>query len=162
MTVKQQIEQELARLAAANPTGTEPLPFSLPVGAGTLDAAMTAVDSIACAFAHLSLVTDRLADATREQLQAVGEQLAARLNYLLEPIGVVEVDPRNLIVQLRSTPPQRDENGSAYYELLVKRGGEVRLTRYAKATGAARTPIPACVTREVFCRLAEDFSAALS
>ncbi len=162
MNVKQSVERELARLAAVSAAGAGPLLFSVQVDTGTLEAPMTAVDSIACAFAHLSLATDRLAGATREQLHAVGEKLAARLNYLLEPIGVVEVDPQNLIVQLRSSPPQRDDNGSAYYELLVRCGGEIRLTRYSKPTGQARTEIPACVTREVFSRLAEDFSAALS
>jgi hypothetical protein len=64
-------------------------------------------------------------------------------------------------VQLRSNPPQRDDDGRTYYELLVRRGGEIALTRYRKENGAARRPIAATVTREVLLRLVADFSAAL-
>jgi hypothetical protein len=63
---------------------------------------------------------------------------------------------------MRSNPPQRDEDGRSYYELLVRRGGEIALARYRKENGAARRPVAAHLTREVLLRLAADFVAALS
>ncbi len=50
---------------------------------------------------------------------------------------------------------------AAYYELLVRRGGEISLTRYRKDNGDARRQIAATVTREVLLRLANDFCTVL-
>ena len=65
------------------------------------------------------------------------------------------------VVQLRSSPPQRDDDGRSYYELLVRKGGEIALQRYRKEIGDARQPIAATVTREVLLRLVVDFETAL-
>ncbi len=72
----------------------------------------------------------------------------------------MEVDAEQCIVQLRSNPPQKDDDGTSYYELLVARGGRLSLCRWLKERGQPRRIIPAQVTREVFLRLIADFSAA--
>ena len=64
---------------------------------------------------------------------------------------------RSCVVQLRSNPPQHDDDGRSYYELLVRRGGEIALTRYRKENGNARQQITATVTREVLLRLGGRF-----
>jgi hypothetical protein len=64
-------------------------------------------------------------------------------------------------MQLRSNPPQRDDDGRTYYELLVRRGGEISLCRYRNENGAGRQAIPATVTCEVLLRLVGDFCSAL-
>ena len=69
--------------------------------------------------------------------------------------------PHACVVQLRSNPPQRDDDGRSYYELLVRRGGEIALARYRKENGNARQQIAATVTREVLLRLVGDFCAVL-
>ncbi len=79
----------------------------------------------------------------------------------MEPICPIEIDADACVVQLRSNPPQRDDDGRSYYELLVRRGGEIALTRYRKENGGARRPISANVTREVLLRLVGDFCEAL-
>ena len=79
----------------------------------------------------------------------------------MEPIARSRSTPQACIVQLRSNPPQRDDDGRSYYELLVRRGGEIALARYRKENGNARQPIPATVTREVLLRLVGDFCAVL-
>ena len=56
-----------------------------------------------------------------EELKRLGETLASRLTYLLEPIGAVEFDPEGCVVQLRSIPPHKDDDKSSYYELLARR-----------------------------------------
>src|SRR5262245_5055479 len=125
-----------------------------------LSSELTALDALALAFEHLTLVSGPLASASIDQLKLVADKLAKRLTYLLEPISPIEVDADQCVVQLRSNPPQRDDNGTRYYELLVRRGGELSLRRYQKHPGGVRGTIPAHVTRAVFLRLADDFSAA--
>jgi hypothetical protein len=79
----------------------------------------------------------------------------------MEPISPIEFDAQGCVVQLRSAPPQRDDDGRSYYELLVRRGGEISLARYRKDNGGSRRQIAATVTREVLVRLAGDFCAVL-
>ncbi|MDX1965185.1 MAG: hypothetical protein SFX18_18720 [Pirellulales bacterium] len=157
MLLRQSIQSELASWLL-------PLAFprTLQVSAGPVrfQAELTAADQLAVAFQDFSVTLDRLSRANLTELKAVAESLSRKLTYLLEPISPIEVDADQCLVQLRSVPPQRDENGSTYYEILVRRGGTLSLVRYHKAKDAPREVIPAQVTREVFARLAEDFANA--
>jgi hypothetical protein len=45
---------------------------------------------------------------------------------------------------------------------MVRRGGDITLSRYNKKSGQLRQIVPAHVTREVLGRLADDFVAAAS
>ena len=117
--------------------------------------------SLAVSFDRLRLTTTELAAATAADLERIGKVLSQRLTYLMEPIAPIEIDAAECVVQLRSHPPQRDDDGRTYYELLVRRGGEIALTRYRKEIGNSRKQVPATVTREVLLRLVGDFSAVL-
>ncbi len=112
-------------------------------------------------FNQLRLATTELASADALELERIGKAVAARLTYLMEPIAPIEIDAAACVVQLRSNPPQRDDDGRSYYELIVRRGGEIALTRYRKESGDARRQIAATVTREVLLRLVSDFSVVL-
>jgi hypothetical protein len=158
MTLKPDIRRELDRIQAVSGRGL----IAIDLTSGRLEADIVAADAIGCAFQTLSIQTDRLAGATIEQLRKVSEALAARLHYLLEPIGLVETDSERCAIQLRSNPPQKADDGTHYYELLVRRGGDISLSRYAKRPGQIRQIVPANVTREVFERLADDFVAVIS
>jgi hypothetical protein len=118
-------------------------------------------NSLAVSFNYLRLATEGLASADATKLESIGRALAAKLTYLMEPIAPIEIDTDACVVQLRSSPPQRDDDGRSYYELLVRRGGEVALHRYRKENGDARRPIAATVTREVLLRLVGDFCTVL-
>jgi hypothetical protein len=117
--------------------------------------------SLAISFQLLQLSTSELADVSTAKLQQISQSLSNRLTYLLEPISPIEVDAQACVVQMRSNPPQLDDDGRSYYELLVRRGGEIALVRYRKENGAARQSIPATVTREVLLRLVGDFEDVL-
>jgi hypothetical protein len=121
---------------------------------------LTALDTLGCAFQSFEMQSDALSSASMDRLKQVAEALSHRLTYLLEPISPIEVDAQQCVVQLRSNPPQKDENGTSYYELLVAAGGRLSLCRFNKAAGNPRHAIPAQVTREVFLRLVADFAAA--
>jgi hypothetical protein len=119
-------------------------------------------NALAISFDRLRLETPELAGAMVADLQRISTSLSGRLTYLMEPISPIEIDAAACVVQLRSNPPQKDDDGRSYYELLVRRGGEIALSRYRKENGNARRPIPATVTREVLLRLVDDFCAVLS
>lgn len=125
-----------------------------------LSVELTALDSLACAFERMSFSSGRLAGAPVDRLKRVAETLSAKINYLLEPMQPIEVDPEQCTVQLRSVPPQKDDDRTTYYELLVQRTGEISLMRYQHTAGQGRTITPAQVTREVLGRLVEDFASA--
>lgn len=118
-------------------------------------------NSLAICFNELRLATSELANVDPEKLARIGKVLAEKLTYLMEPINPIEFDAEGCVVQLRSAPPQRDDDGRSYYELLVRRGGEISLRRFRKDNGDARRTIAATVMREVLLRLAGDFEAAL-
>ena len=123
--------------------------------------ALSEVTSLAVNVDALVLETTELAAAGIDELEDMSSRLSARVNYLLEPIGPVEIDADACTVQLRSMPPHKDDDGRNYYELLVRRGGEMSLHRYRKEPGQPRTTIPATLTREVLVRLVSDFCAVL-
>ena len=138
-------------------------PANLHVAEGVreLTCAFTERNALAASFQALRLTTSELADADVADLERIAKRLAERLTYLMEPISPIEIDAQACVVQLRSQPPQQDDDGRSYYELLVRRGGELALTRYRKENGGPRQQVPATVTREVLARLVGDFCAVL-
>ena len=125
----------------------------------SLTCELGALDTLACAFDWLALHDDKLTGLGLDRLKQIADALSRRLTYLLEPITPIEVDPQQCTVQLRSNPPQTGDDATSYYELLVKRTGEVSLCRYRAKPGALRERVPAHVTREVLLRLADDLLA---
>ena len=160
MNAKDQLSQSLDRLAAGGhfDAGSELLQAD--TDSGHLECELLAVDALGCAMVRLTHKTDRLADASIDRLKSLGKSLAARLCYLLEPISPVEIDEQGAVVQLRSNPPHKEDQGTSYYELLVRRG-QLSLCRYTKASRQPRHQVPAQLTREVLLRLAEDFTTAV-
>ncbi len=118
--------------------------------------------NLAVSFWSLELHTDRLRGADVAKVKRVAQQITQRVTYLLEPLTDCETDLQACVVQLRSTQPERDGDARAYYEILVKTGGSIALTRYRKEPGALRTPVAAELTKQVLVRLAGDFLASLA
>jgi hypothetical protein len=123
---------------------------------------LAALDRVGCAFDRLQLTSDQLAGAGIDRLKQVADALSQKLTYLLEPISPIEIDAHGCTVQLRSNPPSKDGDATAYYELLVEHTGSISLRRYSRQQKSQRTPIAAEVTRQVLLRLVEDFATAAS
>ena len=118
-------------------------------------------EALAATIDELTLETSELAGATIAQLETASRDLASRVNYLLEPIAPIEIDADGCTVQMRSNPPQKDDNGWRYYELSLRRGGAAALCRYEKPPGQPRTRVPAVLTHVVVGRLVDDFSITI-
>jgi len=156
MTLRTEFEHELNQLGAG---GTATVDVSS--GSRRLTCDLAERNSLAVAFQALRVATPELAAASSSDLERLAKALSERLTYLMEPIRPIEIDADACVAQLRSSPPQRDDDGRNYYELTVHRGGEISLCRYRKEPGTPRHQIPATVTREVLLRLADDFEAVL-
>ena len=141
--------------------GQAGLTVSVAEGPRVVRCAVVQGDALAATIDELVLETSELAGATIAELETASKALAARVNYLLEPIAPIEIDADGCTVQMRSNPPQKDDNGWRYYELLLRRGGAVTLCRYEKPPGQARVRVPAALTHEVLGRLVEDFSVTV-
>ncbi|MBP89682.1 MAG: hypothetical protein CMJ64_23735 [Planctomycetaceae bacterium] len=156
MTLKARIHTELNRLASLAGTNSVPQLLRIDTGDGHVESELTTIDQLACAFNRFAYKTDKLANSTIDELKDVANSLSSQLGYLLESISPVEIDDEACVVQMRSNPPEKDDDGTRYYELVVARG-ELTLLRYCKPPGQPRAIVAANVTREVFERLGEDF-----
>ncbi len=158
MSLQKQVLERLEKLA---PFASGNQSLDVLDGADRFRSELVELDRLGCSFIHFAVETPRLEAASVDRLKKVAQTLAERITYLLEPVTAVEVDAERAVVQMRSKPPQKDDDGTVYYELLVERGGSISLCRFKKVTGSARHVAPAHVTREVFARLVGDFCAVL-
>jgi hypothetical protein len=156
MTLRTQLEHELNQLGGG---GTATLETTS--GNRRLTCDLVERNTLAVALQSLRVATSELASASSDKLERMAKELSSRLTYLMEPIRPIEIDADACVAQLRSSPPQRDDDGRSYYELTARRGGEIALARYRKEGGKPREQIAAHVTREVLLRLADDFEAVL-
>ena len=156
MSLSSQLLDELR-----NAVGSGGQTFASADGPRSLRCRALQCDLLAATINELVLETPELATATVAQLQAASQALSQRVNYLLEPIAPIETDAQGCSVQLRSNPPQRDDNGRRYYELLLRRGGSISLCRFEKQPGQPRVRVPAALTHEVIGRLIDDFAATV-
>ena len=159
MTLQEKIAAELSRLDASGALASGPQHVAVEYDARQLQCEIETLDRLGCAVSRLNIASPALAAASLERLQSVGQALAARLTYLLEPIAVLECDADEQTVQMRSQPPQRQNRQTYYYELLVGRG-RLELRRYVKDPDQRRRCVAAHLTREVLLRLTGDLAAA--
>ncbi len=157
MTLQSQLDSELTNLGSGGSAS-----MAIDEQPRQLVCEVVERNALAISFSSLRLSTTELANSTVADLERLGKSLSSRLTYLMEPISPIELDPAACVVQLRSNPPQQDDDGRSYYELMVRRGGEISLRRFRKEPGASRQPIAANVTREVLLRLVGDFCAVLA
>lgn len=119
-------------------------------------------DQLAVAVYELILESSELEKTAITKLQAASKKLCDRVTYLLEPISPIETDVEGCVVQMRSNPPQKQDDGRYYYELFLRRGGSVTLQRFEKQPGSIRQRVAANLTHEVLGRLVEDFNATIA
>lgn len=156
MTIQTQLTNELMRLAGSSAPQTVRL--SGPDGV-EVAIEFQAVDSMSCSLRELRLAVPALANADFGTLKAWGEELCRRINYLLEHIGPLELDPAAGYVLIRSTPPDRQSGATKFYEIMLQAhsGGHFSLRRYRTDKGTpGRQPVDIQCTHEVLHKLVND------
>ncbi|WDI41189.1 hypothetical protein [Bremerella sp. P1] len=95
---------------------------------------------------------------SHEGASDVAENLVRRVDYLLEPLAIIERDPSESKIQIRSQKPSSDGQARRYYEVNIDSQG-VSIERY-QASGKSRENDDINLTRESFERLCRDLDEA--
>ena len=120
---------------------------------------VVAVDALSCAFESLTLHVPTLVGNETAVLQVWADALSQRLTYLLENIGPIEIDRGSSQVLIRSTPPDRSEAGTQFYEVLLsaQTNGTFLLRRYRTESGQpGRESVDIHLTHETLHKLVGD------
>lgn len=146
-------------LDAATITRQSPRRVAVDSKLGEWELVVEQVDGLACSLQSLAVVCPLLKMKSQDELKRVSEDISTRLQYLLEPIRLIECG--DSAMQVRSDPPTTEPDQSrCYYELLVKNHG-LLLRRYQAARGKSRQSIPMAFTRELLRRLCNDLEDAI-
>jgi hypothetical protein len=100
----------------------------------------------------------------RDYLSATAAEIARRLSFLEEPLAVWELDGRERMAQLRSSPPLREGDTVAYWEVTLSAGDEpgARAVRYQWSPGMAeREVLDYPATFALIARMADGLADAL-
>jgi hypothetical protein len=97
-------------------------------------------------------------------LKGVAETIEKRINYLMEPLKIIEVDSTTNAVQLRSEKPEMLDGHLSYFEIVLKAGkwfghrNHVSLHRFThrQLDEGNRGSIPFPVTKRQFQKLLDD------
>ena len=152
MSLSQQLKSQLDR--ASN--GLADSTIQTDTDCGRLGIKLAEVNKLACDFEWIRYHDDRFATLNESQLRQVGAWLEKRVNYLFEPLAVIELDNVSRTLQMRSASPTRQAGSIVYFELALSPRSGVTMRRLVKTPGSRRQCIPATVTREVLLRLCED------
>ena len=96
---------------------------------------------------------------SKEAAGEVAENLVRRVDYLLEPLAIIERDQTGSQIQIRSRQPSTRTDGRRYYEVNVDRQG-LNIRRFHAAEGS-RNREEIHLTRESFERLCHDLDDLL-
>jgi hypothetical protein len=141
---------------------TPPCTISAEAGPHRLSIELTALDAVGLAFDTLHFTTSIRPEWTTEALKSWADNLATRVNYLMEPLRVVEIDTAEGEVQMRSQTPTPRAEQKGFYEARLSRDGQLRLSRLVFDDSSRRRRASSCqMTREVVERLADDIVAAM-
>ena len=163
MELLNQLTEALDRLAGTADTGTSRVNLTGPSG---IQIAMdiSAADSMSCSLRELRLCVPGLANAGFEMLKTWAARLSERITYLLENIEPLEVSAEDGAVLIRSSPPDRHDAATTYYDILVESQAEgcFTLRRYCRASGSTQREVVAMqLTREVLKKLVTDLVATV-
>ncbi len=96
-------------------------------------------------------------EMTIDELRSWGDRVAQTVTYLLEPLAVQEADATRGEVLLRSESPTNKPEKRSYYEVQLKKQGQMKFNRIAyQEDTRSRGPIPCHFTNEVVERLVDD------
>jgi len=152
------IESQLRQLAAHTSTARRIERLETASSVFRLDVAQSG--QLACGINSVEMHSPQLHQADFAQLASVAEALVAELNFLLEPLAVLEKDTLSQSIQLRSSPPHRDADCVSYFELTLN-AQSLTLMRYRVPRHSAGRQLTTMVfTYETLQRLCQNLDAA--
>lgn len=131
----------------------------------TLKAEIAAEDTIGLLLSGLTVEKDIPENQeTSEYLRAAAEAIERRVNYLMEPLKLVELDSTSNALQIRSEKPEIVDGTISYFECILKSGSwfgyrnSLVFRRYSHRPGEekSRRIIPFPLTKKQFGRLIDD------
>lgn len=158
MTVINQLNHELKQLAGSQ--SAQPSTITL-AATGKIKVIIdfTSVNSMSCSLKEVRVNVPSLTQATFDKLKEWGQKLCQRVTYLLENIGPLEYDEDAGQVLIRSTPPEQNQAGTRFYEIILSShsNGYFSLKRFEFQKGQnGRTQVDIQVTHEVLRKFIED------
>ncbi len=156
MSLRDNVEQQLASLQGSH------LPTSLrtsDIVGNQIRIDLTSIDSMSVEFMELELFLPKLRSVEFDVVKKWATNLSKRITYLLEGIGPLEYDESNAQVLMRSTPPQSDNSGKEFYEIILSSigNGTFLLKRYETRQGVAGKSIVSIqITIQVLLKLIDD------
>jgi len=161
MSFSQKISSELKQLAGHSGPSLRTVCVSLHPGRADVAIDFTAVDSLSCSLREIRVRVPSLSGAAVDVLRQWATDLCRRVTYLLENIGPLEVDPDAGLVLVRSTPPDRQDEATTFYEILLQShaNGNFTLRRYrTEKKPPARKQVDMHFTHEVLNKLVNDLA----
>ena len=137
--------------------GTPPCVVSIEDGAHRLVLHLTSSGPVGLAFSAFDFTTSAHSEWTPGSLKAWGDRIAARVNYLMEPLVVLEHDALAGQVEIRSHAPTTRGDRRAFYEIRILNAGALRFERVSfDESTRRRASVDCMMTREVLERLVDD------
>jgi hypothetical protein len=127
-------------------------------------------DNIGMMVSHVVIEMDRREESeTAASLKTSAEAIEKRVNYLMEPLRIVEIDNTSNAVQIRSEKPQAAGQEISYFEIVLRAGkwfgrrDHVSIHRYAQRPEEEknRRSIGFPLTKQQFERLLGDLIDAM-
>ena len=152
----------LEKLADWRPSGRQQLVVSDPECGWVAAVTADANDVVGSRLWELQLRRSPAASLDADGLRVWGEAAAARVNGLLEPLRLVEVDAPRGVALLRSDSPGRRGADRFYYEILLYAAGVAEVRRF-QAPGEGETrreQVSFALTHEALGRFVLDVAEA--
>lgn len=163
MTCGRQLANEVRKLAGHLGTVPKTVAVSGPDGVD-LAVDLTAADSLSCSCREIRMRVPALSGAGPDVLKKWADDLCARITYLLEQLGPIEVDAQGKQVLIRSKSPDKRDNSTTFYEVLLQSQGAglFTLRRYRRdSQSAPREHVDLRTTHELLEKLADDLVATI-
>lgn len=158
MNLTTQLTDELKQLTGFSSSTPRRVEMTDPDGL-VLGIEFVAVDVLSCALESLTLRVPKLVGNETGVLRKWADALSKRVTYLLENLGPIEIDENSTQILIRSTPPDRSQAGTRFYEVLLsaQSNGTFFLRRYRSEGGqSGRESVDIHLTHETLCKLVTD------
>jgi len=119
---------------------------------------------MSCSCREVRMRVPALAGAGSDVLKKWADALCGRVTYLLEHLGPLEIDTDGKQVLIRSKSPDKRDNATTFYEVLLQSQGAgiFTLRRYRRENaGAPREHVDLRTTHELLEKLADDLIATI-